>query len=225
MKPSSIAMFLSNAAADYSKLAEQTTKESKPRASVKREVKASNAETLPAKHNAGTTESLPAIGTLDAAGFIKALRNAGLRPNDKGIMRYTDSVNERSDQKYALAGFVGFSYSEPLGSQLDAARLAANRALRVKQTQDQGEYDRNARNTMAGFVAGMPNCQRTLINNLLKREELAAMARDAAVAASRNADLPEETRAYQAQCAALEQARLKAIRSDLAKQGYEPNGK
>jgi len=71
----------------------------------------------------------PAVTEETAKAFILALSRAGMTANDKGV--YIRTAEPRADEANAIRAFTGsYSVGEPHGSQLDAARARAQRALR-----------------------------------------------------------------------------------------------
>jgi hypothetical protein len=101
--------------------------------------------------------SLPATGTLDAAGFMRAIRIAGQRTTPEG-KTYTDPGQVRGDTIRAIAGYVGYDPRGSFGSQDTAARALASRTLsgRVIGGMTRAEQ-RSAARSLEGYVAGMPN--------------------------------------------------------------------
>ena len=96
-------------------------------------------------------------GSLDAAGFMLAIRNAGKRPNDKGIMvRHPDQ--ERGDIIKAIHAYVGYDPRGNFGTQDQAARAKAQAELRpTSNVGPSREEMRSASRSLAGYVAGMPD--------------------------------------------------------------------
>ena len=139
-------------------------KVSKPRAGMVRAVRAPSGSTVAVKPS--MTIPVPAVGSLDAAGFLLALRNAGKvrKANEAGVMiSFTDHNKERSDQVQAIAAFMGYNFSGAHGVQLDVARQKAHFALRPMKT------DSKVTATIAGFVAGMPNGTKKAVLDLQGR--------------------------------------------------------
>lgn len=133
-------------------------------------------------HNANEGKSMtpgitmPERNTLDAKGFLLAMRNAGKRPNDKGVM--VVHPNEvRNDQIKAIHAFVGYDNRRDFGSQDTEARAKAQRDLRGYQPVGPSrEEERAASRTLQGFVAGMPQPSQKLLANLRAREQSIAEA-------------------------------------------------
>ncbi len=113
--------------------------------------------------------TLPERNTLDAKGFLLAMRNAGKRPNDKGLM--VVHPNEvRNDQIKAIHAYCGYDNRGDFGSQDQAARAKAQRELRgEKFAGPSREEQRAASRSVAGFVAGMPKPQQRIVLDLQAR--------------------------------------------------------
>jgi hypothetical protein len=141
-----------------------TRKASKPRADRSvRVVKASNSAVTVKK---SAPIAVPAVGTLNAAGFILALRDAGKvsKANENGVMiTLTDSNKERVDQVQAIAAYVGYNFAGAHGMQLDSARQKASYELRPVKA------DSKVTVTVKGFVAGMPNGTAKKVSDLQGR--------------------------------------------------------
>lgn len=88
--------------------------------------------------------SLPEKGSLDAAGFIKAIQNAGKRPfkaraldgSDLTVIRVEQS-QVRNDTIKAIAAYVGYDTKGSFGEQEQAARSQAAIALGFRKTNGQ----------------------------------------------------------------------------------------
>jgi hypothetical protein len=156
------------------------------------------------------------VGSLDAAGFIAAIRAAGMvdkvLPSGATIrVQSGDKAKIANDHRAALAAFVGVT-AEPMGVQLSNATRKAQFALRPTVGSDK----RHADPTLSGFVAGMPNFLAKQIADLAAREVLAAEALANAERMAREATDPSMVAIHNA-CAYLESGRLVAIREELAK--------
>lgn len=144
-------------------------KVSKPRTGTVRVVKAPSGNGMIAK-KVSSNIAVPPVGSLDAASFLMALREAGKirKANDAGIMiTLTDSNKEKADQIQAIAGFVGYNFSGAHGAQLDTARQRASFTLRPVKVESKVTA------TVAGFVAGMPNGSRRAVLDLEGRIRVA----------------------------------------------------
>ncbi len=116
--------------------------------------------------------SLPERNTLGAHDFLIAMRNAGKRRNDKGVM--VVHPNEvRNDQIKAIHAYCGYDNRRDFGSQDVEARAKAQRELRgapkVVETTAPSR-------SVAGYVAGMPQPSQRILLNLQARERAAAEA-------------------------------------------------
>lgn len=159
------------------------------------------------------------VGSLDAAGFIAALRVAGFVPKvlENGTTIQVPSGDKdriRADQRNALAAFVGFT-TEPIGVQVSNATRKAQYMLRPSVGSDR----RTADPTLSGYVAGMPDHLAKQIEDLAGRETLAAenLASYEKQAREANAQGDEDMCNLYKGLAHLEEARIAEIRKDLAK--------
>ena len=156
------------------------------------------------------------IGSLDAGGFIAAIRQAGnvakvLANGETLMVASGEKARIVTDQRAALAAYVGLS-AEPLGVQLSNATRRAQYALRPTVGSDR----RTADPTLSGFVAGMPAPLARQIADLGGREVLAAETMATHEKAARDAT-DESTRILFEGLAMLESARIDEIRKDLAR--------
>jgi hypothetical protein len=127
---------------------------------------------------------LPPKGTHDAEGFILAMRKA----------------KTRNESIQAIAGFVGYNLTDNFGTQELRAMSAAKLAMRPIVA----GKDRTVRETVKGYIAGMPDHQSKHLANLLARERAAAEAL---------ADYLKQGKTVLAQ---VERARIESIRKDIA---------
>lgn len=172
--------------------------------------------------------TLLAKGTFNAVLFTTAIRDAGKRPrrdtsdeivrgaNGQPII-VVDAIARREDEIVACSGFLGYTLPhepgfQPHGVQLDNARnkarfiMTGGKALTTPYTRSSA--------TIGGFVAGMPDTTRVLVLDLLKREELAAVALRAHEVASETVET-EEACQFHVGRMMLERDRLKEIRKQL----------
>lgn len=134
-----------------------------------RTVKAESAPKVTSHKIPLATIPVAAKGTLDAAGFLLAIRNAGkiVRSNEAGIpIHLTDAAKERQDQIQAIAAFVGYDFGGAHGTQLDVARQKARFALKPAG-------DSKVSATVRGFVSGMPNGTEKAVRDLQGRIRVA----------------------------------------------------
>lgn len=115
---------------------------------------------------------LPERNSLDAQGFLLAMRNAGKRPNDKGaLVLHPNEV--RNDQIKAIHAYCGYDNRRDFGSQDMAARAKAQRELRGSpKVQETVAPSRS----VAGYVAGMPQPSHRILLDLQARERCLAEA-------------------------------------------------
>lgn len=190
----------------------QVRKASKPRANLVKVQRAPSTRGVKVVKSSGVAPTLPKAGTLDAVAFLAALKVAGkiCKENLHGVkVTLTDSNKERTDQVFAIAGFVGYSLSEPHGVQLDKARQKAHFIIRPVKT------DSPVAATVKGFVAGMPNGSEREINNLVGRIR---MATDTMLDLEKEAEAcPEGSteRATKLALATVESERIAHMRRDL----------
>ena len=143
----------------------------------KKQAKHTGAQAAPIHNpNAGKSMTpgitMPERNTLDAKGFLDAMRTAGKRPNDKGIMAL--HPNEvRNDQIKAIHAYCGYDNRRDFGSQDLEARAKAMRDLRgaPKVTEN-----KSPSRSVAGFVAGMPKPSHRILLDLQARERSVAEA-------------------------------------------------
>lgn len=176
-------------------------------------VASSNGSEASKNHEPGPkSEPLPSKGTIDAATFLKSLPSCGKRPNDKGVLVFQGAVVQREDEMRLVASFVGWS-RELHGTQLENARRAAQIAL--KPVAALTKSHRGASASLAGFVAGLPDNQQKLVQDLLAREQVAAKA-IVTHTATINSTLPSNPQHVLALgLLAVEEERINQIRKDL----------
>lgn len=105
--------------------------------------------------------TLPEKGTLDARGFILAVRKA----------------KDRQETIQAIAAYCGYRLNGDFGSQDQAARAQAQRELRGERPLGPSRQEqRQANRSAVGFVAGMPKPAQRILLNLQARERAAAAA-------------------------------------------------
>ena len=103
--------------------------------------------------------------------FMAAIRNAGKRLNDKGVMT-TAPMEVRGDIIKAIDAFVGYDIGGNFGSQDTNARMLAARLLNpVKDNSPTREELRSAARSLQGFVAGLPDNHAKHLANLRAQAE------------------------------------------------------
>lgn len=159
-----------------------------------------------------TTLSLPPAGSLNAHGFVKAMRQAGLRRDDAGKL-HTDPSKVRDDKIRAIAAFVGYDVTGAFGAQeLQAMAKARHQIQGAPKTTN--PFSRCSP-IVQGFIAGMPDEQAKCLADLQGRERLATETMlEQTKLAQQATDLP--TRQYHQALAIVEQERLIQIQKDLA---------
>ncbi len=182
------------------------SKVSKPRAKKAPKVEVSPAPVAtatPSPNGATAKVVMPEVGSLEAKGFLLMMRNA-------------KTQNERI---MAIQAYCGYDMRQPYGNQEMIATMKAKREINpINATGPSREEVRQASRSAAGYVAGMPDNQRRIVQDLLAREKMAAEKRDEHVRiARRNKDLSWEERKLNLGLARLENERLASIRADLAK--------
>ena len=127
--------------------------------------------------------TMPEKGSLDAKGYLLAVRNAGKRPNDKGALVF-DKAHERNDLICAIHAYVGYDNRRDFGTQDAEARAKAQRELRGGVVPGPTrEEKRSAERSMTGFVKGMPAPQQRMVRDLQARAVSLAESRDKAATA------------------------------------------
>ena len=161
------------------------------------------------------SEPMPEAGSLEAAGFLKAMRNAGLR---KGKL---DPSVKREDEIRAIAAYCGYNSNELHGSQEVAARMRAQRELHPIKVDPNQEWRRNGspKVTVAGYVAGVADHVAKQVENLKAQEVVAAeqLCEHRNVLLNPHASMDDRAKATL--LVKLEEERLAAIRADLSALG------
>ena len=161
------------------------------------------------------SEPLPKAGSLEAKGFLKAMRDAGVR---KGKL---DMSVKREDEVRAIAAYIGYNSNELHGSQEVAARMQAQRELHPITVNKDEVWHRNgtADNSVAGYVAGGFDSTARAVANLKGQEVVAAesLCVQRAIMLDNSATL--DARATASLLVKLEDERLAQIRKDLAALG------
>ena len=168
--------------------------------------------------------TLPETGTLDAAGFMKALHSAGMRETlvdykgeqVKRMVRQPQEV--RNDEIKAIAAYIGYNPREEFAGQHLAASNKANaelnpaKALRNFTTRNE---ERGALRSVAVYCSGLPDHKARALQNLLAREKEAV---DAMIQHGKDADDQTRTlaeRTLSTGLAEAERERLIHIREDI----------
>lgn len=160
---------------------------------------------------------LPTAGTLEARGFVLAMRNAGRRTNEKGAS-FTDQSKVREDKIRAMAAFGGYDTTGNFGAQELDSLAKANREIKnpPRYSGPTRQEQRQINRGLSGFQAGLPVPIKTVLDNLLAREVVAveAMLEHEKIAG----DLDNRSQAERELAegmADFERNRLEAIRADI----------
>lgn len=194
--------------------------EDAPKASAPKAPKAPKVERAPkASGSSDNTVSVKAtvkvigtVGTLDATAFTLAMRNAGKRPNAKGVM-ITDPSKVKEDEVKAIGDFIGYDVRLPHGENLFRANMAAKRSSSDNAGPTRSEV-RRAQASITGFVAGMPDWRQRQIQDLKAREKLVVTSIEGHFQQEQKAKTQEERHLHAAQIL-LDQACLEDIRAQL----------
>jgi hypothetical protein len=172
--------------------------------------------------------TLPERGTLDAAGFVAAIRRAGRRLDQDGHP-YTDQRCVREDTIKAIHAFyyviqhnvkvpVGFDIRQDFGAQERAAMTLAQQTLNTGKKL--APAPSRPSNSLRGFVAGLPDETTKKLEDLRGRyleavSKMIAHEKEASEATSQESKLLSEGMAQ------LEQERARAIMGDIQAMGFE----
>lgn len=164
--------------------------------------------------------ALPEKGTLDAAGFMTAIKSAGKRLNDQGVP-YTDQSEVRNDTIKAISAYVGYDTRGSFGAQDVAARQLASRQLgKVIAKGPARAEQKSVERSLAGFVAGLPDTTTRTLADLQGREAASA---EAMIQHEKNAEDPTRSELQRMQdkaLAAVEAERIASIRIDIQRMGF-----
>lgn len=145
------------------------------------------------------------VGSLEARGFLKALRDA----------------KTRDERIFAIDCYVGYNNAQDFGSQLMAAEMQAKREMRGGPIQVVTPKERDAAyRNKPGFVAGIPDVMGREVQNLAARETLAASELIALENKALDKTLPTDQRVLAKGLAAAEGERIEHIRKDLKGFGF-----
>jgi hypothetical protein len=118
-------------------------------------------------------------GTLDAAGFFSAIKRAGKRVNEHGVLTFVGKTLNgedvvAKDKRAAIAAYIGYNAFELLGEQEQRATQQANRELGITKLAGQlpKEVYRELR-TVQGVTFGLPDhTSKRLADLKAQRKEL-----------------------------------------------------
>jgi hypothetical protein len=156
----------------------------------------------PSPNGKAASPKLPAAGTIGAKAFLLMMRGA----------------KSRDEKISAIAAFVGYDGRQDFAAQeMAATAKAKGQICPVKADGPSREEIRSAQRSAQGYVAGMPNNQRKLVQDLLGRENLAVHTRNDHVRDARDHKRSMSARKLSIGLARLEAERLIQIRADLAR--------
>ena len=160
---------------------------------------------------------LPTAGTLEARGFVLAMRNAGRRINQAGFP-YTDQTKVREDKIRSLAAFKGWDPMRPFGAQESDQLQKAHSEIKnpPRYSGPTRQEQRRINRSLSGFQAGLPVPIKTVLDNLLAREVVAveAMLEHEKIAGDFD-NRSQAERELAVGMADFERNRLEAIRADI----------
>ncbi len=165
-----------------------------------------NAPTAEAKP--GPTIDLPPVGSIDAPGFMMAMRRATDQPQKVKVIH----------------GYCGYLMGQPYGPQESAAYDKARKELKPIKVDPSEPFKATIRPidpSVAGFIAGMPDGHQKKLADLLAREKTTAEAIGEFQVKCDNKELPGEVREEARMLMQLETGRLFQIRQDIANLAWQ----
>lgn len=162
------------------------------------------------------SEPLPAKGQIGPEEFLKSLSNCGKRPNNKGVLVFQGAKEQRDDEMRLVASYCGWDSRQLHGWNLENARRTAKLAIKPVTG---ASYKRGMSATMAGYIAGLPDNQQKLVQDLLAREQLAAKAIVDHQNTIANTSPTNPAHILAKGLLGVEEERLAHIRKDLVAQG------
>lgn len=146
--------------------------------------------------------ALPAAGSIGAKAFIMMMNRA----------------KSRDEKIVAIAAYIGYQAGGDFATQEMAANAKAKGEIRPVPVSGPSLAEiRTAQRSAKGYVAGMPDGTRKLVQDLLGREQLAVDTRNEHVRDARNHERSMSARKLSIGLARLEAERLVQIRADLAR--------
>ncbi len=146
--------------------------------------------------------ALPQAGSIGAKAFIMMMNRA----------------KSRDEKIVAIAAYIGYEVGGDFATQEMAAHAKAKGEIRpVQATGPSREEIKTAQRSAKGYVAGMPDGTRKLVQDLLGRENLAVSTRNEHVRDARDHKRTMAARKLSIGLARLEAERLVQIRADLAR--------
>jgi len=115
--------------------------------------------------------SLPKKGTLDARGFLVAMRSAGLRVSKEGA-KFIDPSEVRNDSIQNIAAYCGYDSRQNYGPQELAAKSKANLELRPIKVNPNEVWRRSGTPEVRpdGYTKGIPDMVARRVAHLEGRE-------------------------------------------------------
>lgn len=146
--------------------------------------------------------ALPQAGSIGAKAFIMMMNRA----------------KSRDEKIVAIAAYIGYEVGGDFATQEMVAHAKAKGEIRpVQATGPSREEIKTAQRSAKGYVAGMPDGTRKLVQDLLGREQLAVDTRNEHVRDARDHKRTMAARKLSIGLARLEAERLVQIRADLAR--------
>jgi hypothetical protein len=146
--------------------------------------------------------ALPQAGSIGAKAFIMMMNRA----------------KSRDEKIVAIAAYIGYEVGGDFATQEMTAHAKAKGEIRpVQATGPSREEIKTAQRSAKGYVAGMPDGTRKLVQDLLGRENLAVSTRNEHVRDARDHKRTMAARKLSIGLARLEAERLVQIRADLAR--------
>jgi hypothetical protein len=146
--------------------------------------------------------ALPQAGSIGAKAFIMMMNRA----------------KSRDEKIVAIAAYIGYSVGGDFATQEMEAHAKAKGEIRpVQATGPSREEIKTAQRSVKGYVAGMPDGTRKLVQDLMGRLQLALDTRNELVRDSRDHSRPMAARKLAIGQARIEQERMLQIRADLAR--------
>ena len=146
--------------------------------------------------------ALPVAGSIGAKAFIMMMNRA----------------KSRDEKIVAIAAYIGYEVGGDFATQEMAAHAKAKGEIRpVQATGPSREEIKTAQRSAKGYVAGMPDGTRKVVQDLIGRENLAVSTRNDHVRDARDHQRTMAARKLSIGLARLEAERLVQIRADLAR--------
>lgn len=144
------------------------------------------------------TIPVPEKGSLNHKEFLIALRRA----------------KDRNESIQAIAGYVGYDPREEFGPQEYRAKAAAQLAMKGETKVSPDSGIRNVRNTVRGYVAGMPDLRAKRYADLMGRLNMAIDKAKEHRSLAGEA-LSDSERDFQSKMADVEEERIASIQKDI----------